>query len=215
LKNNEHKTFLAVLGLATFCLLAGCGPRAISTTATIRLESSTSAEMAEAGRILKARFDEIPPSYSSSVTVIVGPLAVLLQFRGEAPSDQTIRDYASQGIFRIYPLDSPLNWLVTDRDVDLASARQGENGAVLDMVVSEKAGQRLFNYTSRNVGRLLVTSWNGKEQSRATVSGVFSRRFQTTGMDRDTALRMMTILKFGRLPKPVREIEIEHAPPED
>ena len=81
---------------------------------------------------------------------------------------------------------------------------------MLDLAVNERAGERLHNYTSRSVGRLLVTTWNGKEHSRARVGGVFSRQFQTTGMDRETAVMMMIMLKSGRLPVAVREVQIVH-----
>jgi preprotein translocase subunit SecD len=196
--------------VACACILAGCGPQPISTTATIHFETSTGEEMAQAANILRARFDTLMPSHSSSFTTIVRDQDIVLEFRGEAPPDQTIRDYASQGVLRIYAAESPLNWLVTDRDIESVHARQGDDGPVLDLAVNERAGERLHNYTSRSVGRLLVTSWNGKEQSRARVGGVFSRRFQTTVKDRDTALRMKAMLESGRLPVASREIEIAH-----
>ena len=191
-------------------LLSGCGPKPVSTSATIHFETSTPEEMALAGSILKARFDELTPTYFSSFTVVVHEKDIVLEFRGVAPADEVIREYASQGIFRIYAADSRLIWLVTDRDVQRVNALASENGFVLDMSVNESAGQRLQTYTSRNVGRVLVTSWNGKEQSRATVQGVFSRQFQTTGLDRETALRMRIMLESGRLPMAVREIDLVH-----
>lgn len=185
----------------------------MSTVATIRFAAATSADMAQAAIVLQTRFRELNPSHSSSFTVIVGEQDIVLEFRGEAPPDQTIRDYSTQGVLRIYPADATRNWLVTDRDIEEVSARQGDAGAMLDIKVRDSAAQRLQSYTSRNVGRVLVTNWDGKEQSRATVRGVFSRQFQTTGLDRATALRMRIMLESGRLPVAVREIGIVHPAP--
>ena len=212
---NKKKRISLPVGIlfASVLTLAGCGPRPVSTIATVHFESATTAEMTEAAKVLLARFSEMSPSRSSTCTAALGERRIVLEFRGESPADEIIRDYASsQGIFHIYPADARRNWLVSDRDVQGVNARAGETGAVFDLSVDEDAAQRLLQYTSSNLGKVLVTSWDGKEQTRATVQGVFSKRFQTTGIDRDAALRMMTILRSGRLPVAVREVEIAHPP---
>jgi preprotein translocase subunit SecD len=197
--------------LISLCVLSGCGPRAISTTARVHFEAASEAEMMQAAQILQARFNELRPSYFSTVTTTVVAQDVALEFRGEAPADETIGSYAaSQGIFRLYPLDAQNNLLVTDLDIEQVSATQGSTGPMLDLRVSESAGKRLLAYTSRNLGRVLITSWDRKEQSRAVVGGVFARQFQTTGMDRDTAMRLTIILRSGRLPVAVRSVDIAH-----
>ena len=196
--------------LAVACLLAGCGPRPVSTIATVHFENRTTEEVTESAGILQARFAEMAPTLTSSVTATVSGQNVVLEFRGEAPPDETIREYATQGVFRIYASNSPLQFLVTDLDVESATARQDEAGPALSLSVTERAGQRLQNHTSRNLGQVLVTSWNGKEQSRNRIGGVFSRQFLTTGMDRETAIRMMIMLRYGRLPVAPQKIEIVH-----
>ncbi len=213
LTDKKHIGVSAGILFASILTLVGCGPRPVSTIATVHFETATTAELTEAANVLLARFREMSPSRSSSCTAVVGDRRIVLEFRGEPPADEIIRGYASsQGIFHIYPADARRNWLVSDRDVQIVNARASENGEVLDLSVDEDAAQRLLQYTSRNLGAVLVTSWDGKEQTRATVRGVFSKRFQTTGMDRDAALRMMITLRSGRLPVAVREVEITHPP---
>ena len=205
--------------LASMFVLTACGPRPVSTIATIHFENATPEQMTQAANILKERFSRLEYSFGSTITATVQDQRVVLEFRGAAPTDDMIREHATQGVFRISPVDTPLLFLVTDLDIENVNAREDPsaqddaNGFVLDLQVSERAGQRLLNHTSRNLGRVLITSWNGKEQSRAVISGVFSTRFQTSGLDRNTAGRMMVMLKSGRLPIAPEKIEIVRPSP--
>ena len=197
--------------LANVCMLGWCeAAQPVSTVATIHFANPTPEQVANAAGILQARFAELQPSYFSTVTAAASGKKVVLEFRGEAPSDETIREYATQGVFRIHAIDTPLLFLVTDYDVQTVRARQDGDVVVLALTVNESAGQRLKNHTSRNPGGILVTSWNGKEQSKSRISGVFSQQFQSTGMDRETAIRMMIMLRTGRLPAAPNKIEIVH-----
>jgi len=199
--------------LASVCLLGWCeAAQPVSTVATVHFANLAPEQVTKAAGILQARFAELQPSYLSTVTATASGKKVIVEFRGEAPDDEAIREYATQGVFRVHAIDTPLLFLVTDYDVQAVRARQDGDVVALALTVNESAGQRLKNHTSRNPGGILVTKWNGKEQSKSKISGVFSRQFQSTGMDRETAIRMMIMLRTGRLPAAPDKIEIVHPP---
>jgi preprotein translocase subunit SecD len=191
--------------------LSGCDRSTVTAKANINLEQATDAERDQAAMVLRARFEAIAPSMFSSVDVKRSGADIVLVFRGEPPSDEEIRSYAaSRGVMRMAPQDSPHNWLVTDRDVESVSVSGSSQGPVLDLRVSERAGQRLLQYTSRNQGKVLVTTWDEDAPFHASIQGIFSRQFQTTGFDAETAMRRRIILESGRLPVAVRNVEISH-----
>ncbi len=195
--------------LALLPLLGACSPPPISMTATVALDEASPDQAAAAAQILQARFNELRPAMNSRVEAQPGPSSVTLRFRGEAPTEEAIRSYAgTQGIYRMYPMDSRANLLLTDRDIESVSVTAGDTGPVLNLQVREPGAQRLLAFTSKNSGKVLVTTWDRDVLNRATVQGAFSSRFQTTGMDRDTATRVMICLRHGRMPVRVRDIEI-------
>jgi len=195
--------------LALLPLLVACSPPPVSMTATVALDDASPDQAAAAAQILQARLAELRPAMISRVEAQPGPSSVVLSFRGEAPTEDAIRSYAgTQGIYRMYPMDSRANLLLTDRDIESVSVTAGDTGPVLNLQVREPGAQRLLAFTSKNSGKVLETTWDRDVLNRATVQGAFSSRFQTTGMDRDTAMRVMICLRHGRLPVRVRDIEI-------
>ena len=111
---------------------------------------------------------------------------------------------------RIASADSRLVSIVTDKDVESATPEQGNAGPMLDLLLSDTAGQRMLEYTKRHQGGTLVTTWDGVEVSRATIRGSFGRQFRTTGVARETAMLHAIVLRSGRLPKPVTGVRIDH-----
>jgi preprotein translocase subunit SecD len=195
--------------LALMPVLVACSPPPVSMTATVELDDASPDQASAAALILQARFAELRPAMNSRVEAQPGPSSVTLSFRGEAPTEEAIRSYAgTQGIYRMYPLDSRANLLLTDRDIESVSVTGGDSGPVLNLQVREPGAQRLLAFTSKNSGKVLETTWDRDVLNRATVQGAFSSRFQTTGMDRETAMRVMICLRHGRLPVRVRDIEI-------
>jgi preprotein translocase subunit SecD len=195
--------------LALMPVLVACSPPPVSMTATVELDDASPDQASAAALILQARFAELRPAMNSRVEAQPGPSSVTLSFRGEAPTEEVIRSYAgTQGIYRMYPMDSRANLLLTDRDIESVSVTGGDSGPVLNLQVREPGAQRLLAFTSKNSGKVLETTWDRDVLNRATVQGAFSSRFQTTGMDRETAMRVMICLRHGRLPVRVRDIEI-------
>ena len=72
------------------------------------------------------------------------------------------------------------------------------------------AGERMLAFTRRSIGKVMVTSWDRKQETRAVISGVFGQYFQTTGLDVQTVKLWVLLLGHGRLPVTVRSVEIRH-----
>ncbi len=110
-----------------------------------------------------------------------------------------------------------------------ASSTFDENGApAVSVNLDAKAGQRMLNFTKANVGKRmavvfietkpkLVTDKDGNQRtiseptssviSAATVQGVFSNRFQITGLDSGEARDLALLLRAGALAAPVNIVE--------
>jgi preprotein translocase subunit SecD len=200
-------SFLAATSLA----MQACSPAPITTTARIELETATPEELAASVEILRKRFDDLRPAMRSSHAVKIAGSGIDLEFRGDAPSDDTIRFFAgSRGLLRFHsPRQRGLS-VVTDRDVVRIVARKDESAALLDIALSPEAGERMREYTSKNVGQPLEVSIDGEVVSRAIINGTFGAQFETTGLETDFAKRIVGLVRHGRLPVAVRSVEVHH-----
>lgn len=113
---------------------------------------------------------------------------------------------------------------------EMVDARSGvdQNGLpAVDITLNSIAGQRMFDFTSQNVGKLMSVVYiervpetkiiDGKEVRSVRVSeealspseikGVFSRNFQTTGLKRDEADNLAKLLRSGSLAAPMDFVE--------
>jgi preprotein translocase subunit SecD len=191
-------------------LLAACDMNKVAATVRVELESPTPEQTAAAAVVLQNRLSELVSSFSK-VTATPSGTGVDVVFAGEAPPDELIRSYASmQGVMRMFLADSPINVVVTDRDVEQATASRGPAGPVMNLMLRQPAGERMLAFTRRNVGKVMVTSWDRKTESRATIRGVFGAQFQTTGLDFDAQKLWVVMLRHGRLPVAVRSVEIRN-----
>ncbi len=112
----------------------------------------------------------------------------------------------------------------------MVTARAGtdQNGLpAVDITLNNAAGQRMFDFTSANVGKLMsvvyieripqVTMVDGKEVRTTKVSeealaptriaGVFGKNFQTTGLEKTEAENLAKLLRAGSLAAPMDFIE--------
>lgn len=112
----------------------------------------------------------------------------------------------------------------------MVNARVGvdNNGLpAVDVTLNNVAGQRMFDYTSANVGKLMsvvyiervptVTMVDGKEVRSVRVreealaptriAGVFGKNFQTTGLEKTEAENLAKLLRAGSLAAPMDFIE--------
>lgn len=109
-----------------------------------------------------------------------------------------------------------------------ASAGVDQNGLpAVDITLNAAAGQRMFDFTSANVGKLMsvvyieripqVTLVDGKEVRSTKVNeealaptriaGVFGKNFQTTGLEKAEAENLAKLLRAGSLAAPMDFIE--------
>jgi preprotein translocase subunit SecD len=103
-----------------------------------------------------------------------------------------------------------------------------QNGLpAVDVTLNSVAGQRMFDYTSANVGKLMsvvyieriptVTVVDGKEVrsvkvreealSPTRIAGVFGKKFQTTGLEKAEADNLAKLLRAGSLAAPMDFVE--------
>ena len=109
-----------------------------------------------------------------------------------------------------------------------ASTGTDQNGLpAVDITLNAAAGQRMFDFTSANVGKLMsvvyieripqVTIVDGKEVRSTKISeealaptriaGVFGKNFQTTGLEKTEAENLAKLLRAGSLAAPMDFIE--------
>lgn len=115
-----------------------------------------------------------------------------------------------------------------DQLVD-ASATVDENGQpAVSVTLDGVGGKRMLAFTEKNVGKLMavvyreteiVTTYNAQGEplrsknqieeiiSVATIRGVFSKRFQTTGLESREAQNLAVLLRGGALAAPVEIVE--------
>jgi len=118
--------------------------------------------------------------------------------------------------------------LVTGDQMVSASVSTDQNGLpAVAVTLNSLAGQRMFDYTSANVGKLMsvvyieriptVTMIDGKEVRSVRVkeealpptriAGVFGKNFQTTGLEKTEAENLAKLLKSGSLAAPMDFVE--------
>ncbi|WP_369939142.1 protein translocase subunit SecD [Xanthomonas medicagonis] len=118
--------------------------------------------------------------------------------------------------------------LVTGDQMVSASVSTDQNGMpAVAVTLNSVGGQRMFDYTSANVGKLMsvvyieriptVTMVDGKEVRSVRVkeealaptriAGVFGKNFQTTGLEKTEAENLAKLLKSGSLAAPMDFVE--------
>ena len=118
--------------------------------------------------------------------------------------------------------------IATGDQMVTASASTDQNGLpAVSVTLNGVGGQRMFDFTSANVGKPMavvyteripqVTMVDGKEVrsfkvkeeviSVANISGVFGKQFQTTGLERNEADSLAKLLRAGSLAAPMDFVE--------
>ncbi|MCD9086841.1 protein translocase subunit SecD [Stenotrophomonas sp. SY1] len=118
--------------------------------------------------------------------------------------------------------------IVTGDQMVKANASTDQNGLpAVSVTLNAVGGQRMFDFTSANVGKPMavvyteripqVTMVNGKEErsfrvkeeviSVANVNGVFGKEFQTTGLEKTEADGLAKLLRAGSLAAPMDFVE--------
>lgn len=118
--------------------------------------------------------------------------------------------------------------IVTGDQMVKADVATDQNGLpAVSVTLNSVGGQRMFDFTSANVGKPMavvyteripqVTLVNGEEQrsfrvkeeviSVANVNGVFGKNFQTTGLEKAEADNLAKLLRAGSLAAPMDFVE--------
>lgn len=118
--------------------------------------------------------------------------------------------------------------IVTGDQMVKASVSTDQNGLpAVSVTLNAVGGQRMFDFTSSNVGKPMavvyteripqVTMVNGKEErsfrvkeeviSVANINGVFGKEFQTTGLEKTEADNLAKLLRAGSLAAPMDFVE--------
>ncbi|WP_256645229.1 protein translocase subunit SecD [Thermomonas paludicola] len=118
--------------------------------------------------------------------------------------------------------------IATGDQMVTASTATDQNGMpAVSVTLNGVGGQRMFDFTSANVGKPMavvyteripqVTMVDGKEVrsfkvkeeviSVANISGVFGKQFQTTGLEREEADNLSKLLRAGSLAAPMDFVE--------
>ncbi len=128
------------------------------------------------------------------------------------------------------PVPVLLNKRVLASGDEMVMARTGtdQNGLpAVDITLNNAAGQRMFDFTSANVGKLMSVVYieripqvdivDGKEVRSVRVSeealaptriaGVFGKNFQTTGLEKTEAENLARLLRAGSLAAPMDFVE--------
>lgn len=167
---------------------------------------------------------------------LIGATATI-EFRAvvEGSAEDALRTGIVPPEARIYTLRDGggpvlLNKRVLAAGEQMVNARVGvdQNGLpAVDVTLNNVAGQRMFDFTSQNVGKLMsvvyiervpqVTIVDGKEVRSVRVkeealaptriAGVFGKNFQTTGLEKTEADNLAKLLRAGSLAAPMDFVE--------
>jgi preprotein translocase subunit SecD len=167
---------------------------------------------------------------------LIGATATL-EFRSVVDGDaadakRTGRVPPGAKLYTIRDSDIPvlLNKRVLASGDQMVNAKVGldQNGLpAVDITLNSVAGQRMFDFTSENVGKLMsvvyieriptVTMVNGQEVrsvrvreealSPTRIAGVFGKNFQTTGLEKTEADNLAKLLRAGSLAAPMDFVE--------
>lgn len=201
----DIKLFLAV----ALCLpLTACGLRSTSARLSVQVPDAPPAEVAATANVLLARFETFRQSYFSSVSASIEGNRIDFEFRGKSPSEADLRYLAAtRGVYRVAPMNTPLIPWFTDLDIIASYCGQGASSPYLATQLTPAAGAKLLELTRRNPGMTLITTFDGQEIQRATISGVFGERFQSSIPKDEHFTAFCTVMRHGRLPARIGKVE--------
>jgi preprotein translocase subunit SecD len=148
--------------------------------------------------------------------------AVQAEQTGNVPLGDKLYTHTAMG----YPLLLKREVIATGDQLTNATADQGQQGPEVNITLDSKAGDSMLRTTRQNLGKHMAvvliethqetSTVNGKKVTRevtgervindATIQGVFSDRFQITGLGMGEAQDLAILLRSGSLPTPILEI---------
>jgi len=204
-----------LLRLATvICVIAlqGCtlGP---DTELALEVDSSDPAVVAETARVLAARFERFPATMLSSTEYAIRGSTIRFTFKNGAPEPKILEYlYDTPGHLRASLATDRFGtpWF-TDRDLSNVDAAYRSSMRVLRVRLTAKAGRRLVQLTTENLGRVVTTTLDGETLMEARIQGVFGERFEIVGGELDPELigPLVVVLRTGALPADVKAVRVD------
>jgi preprotein translocase subunit SecD len=198
---NRFRAVTSIAIIASIAWLAGCAPSKVAATLVLQMGEATPEQIAKAAQVLAARFKEVTPGSFASVTPTISGQTISFAFRGGAPTEISVRALSTErGEFGIFSAENASDVWITDEDVIEAKLTMKAGGEFVSVHLKPEAGQRLAKKTAANVGKMLITTWNGQEVMSSQIQAPFGEMFEFTSPSEQLGRVMQVTLGHGRLP---------------
>ena len=196
-----NRTIFVFLALILLCACSICE----GATYQIIVKSDDPAVVQATNKVLLARFQRVLPSALSTVESEISGSTISYTFQRGTP-DESIVSYLSvtPGRFSVSFAEPEANdpW-ITDRDIMRVDAETSRNDSMIQIHLTEDAGERVQKITSRNLGKSAVVKLDYEKIMEAEIRGAFGRSFQITAPSGKDPNVVAAILEGGRLPATV------------
>jgi preprotein translocase subunit SecD len=204
-------TSIAVV--ASIAGLAGCAPSKVTATLVLQMEEAAPEKVARAAQVLTERFKEVTPGSFAEVTPTISGHTISFAFRGGAPTETSLRALSTERAeFGIFSAENASDVWITDEDVVEARLSTKAGGEFVSVHLKSEAGKRLADKTAANVGKTLITTWNGNEVMSSKIQGPFGENFEFTAPSEQLGRVMQVTLGHGRLPISMRSFDFRVTP---
>jgi hypothetical protein len=189
--------------LVLCALLLSCTVEPDARLALI-VETDDPAHVVEVQRVLLERFESERSSMLASVDSSITGSTVHFAFRWWSPDWGVLEPlYSMPGRFRA-SLAGHIRPAFTHEDVRDAAVTYNNGRPAMRLRLTDEAGERLAELTSRNVGGIMTMTLDGETVSEARVNGVIGPTMVIEGMGVDELRTLSVILKSGAFPQGVR-----------
>jgi len=189
-----------LVAAALSVLLVGCAPEP-DYVLTLNAESSEATVVAEAERVLMARFGEFSASWFSSVESEARGSQIIFMFRYGAPDPSVIEYlYRTPGGLRV-SIEGLSGELFDNRDIRDAVLRYADSTYRLALRLTPEAGARVMKATSENIGRVAAMTFDQEVLLESAITAPFGESLEITLPGRPSRFaELIAMLKSGALP---------------
>jgi len=196
-------------GAVALCaLLQACsfGP---DVELALTVDSTDPAVVEETQRVLSARFAAFRPSLLSRAEFVVAGSTIRYRFKNGAPDAAVLEYlYRTPGHLTASLVTEPPEepWF-TERDIRRADVAYNGTARVIRIHLTPEAGRRVLGLTIDHIGGTMEMTLDGETLMSGRIRGVFSERFEISGVDIPPALP--AVLENGALPARVTAVPLE------